>query len=61
MPLMRYELAATYLRAMRDAGAHSRGDHAYRKALQLRQNVAPEIHAIERPIIAPRRSGFVLP
>jgi hypothetical protein len=36
------------------------GDHTHRQALQLRQNVAPEIHAIERSVIAPRDRGFAL-
>lgn len=60
MPFMRYELSAANLRAMRDAGTHSVGDHTHRQALQLRQNVAPKIHAIQRPIIPPRCNGLAL-
>jgi len=34
--------------------SHRFGDHAHRQALQLRQNIASEIHTVERSIIAPR-------
>lgn len=47
MPSMRYELPTAYLRSMRDARAHGFGDHAHRYALQLRQNIAPEVQAFE--------------
>jgi len=45
---------------IRGTRIHSLGDYANRQALQLRQNVAPEIHAIERPIITPRDRGLAL-
>jgi hypothetical protein len=57
---MRYKPTTTHLRAVRSAAAHRFGDHAHRQTLQLRQNIAPEIDAIERPVIPPRRSGFPL-
>jgi hypothetical protein len=57
---MRHELPATHLRAVREARTHSLGDHADGQTLQLRQNIAPEIHVIERSIIAPRDHGFSL-
>jgi hypothetical protein len=51
---MRYELAAAYLRAVRETRTHSLGDRAHRQALQLRQNVALEVDAIERSVIEAR-------
>jgi len=60
MPLMRHELAARHLRAMREARAHGPSDNAHGHTLQLRQNIAPEIDAIERPVIAPRYDGASL-
>ena len=60
MPLMRHELPTTNLRAVRNARAHGLGNDAHRYALQPRQNVALEIHPIERAIIAPRDDSFAL-
>jgi hypothetical protein len=60
MPFMRHKPPAAHLRAVRDARAHGFGDDMHGKPLQLRQNVAPEIHAIERPVAAPRHDGFAL-
>jgi hypothetical protein len=60
MPLMRHKLFAADLRGMRDARAHGLGDHAHRQPLQLRENVAPKIHTIERSITPPRRDGVAL-
>jgi hypothetical protein len=45
---------------VRNAGTHGLGDHTHWQALQLRKNVALEIHTIERPVILPRCSGFAL-
>jgi len=60
MPFMRHEPTASHLRSMGTAAAHSFGDYAYRQALQLRQNVASEIHTIERSVILPRGNSFAL-
>jgi hypothetical protein len=60
VPLMGHKRPTAHLRAVRDARAHSLGDHAHRQALQLRQNVAPKIDAVERSVIAPRNGGFPL-
>lgn len=60
MAPMRHELPATHLRAVREARSHSLSDHADGQTLQLRRNIAPENHAIERAIIAPRNDGFAL-
>jgi hypothetical protein len=57
MPFMRHKPSAPNFRAVRGAGAHGLGNHTDRQALQLRQNVAPEIHAFERSIIAPYDGG----
>jgi hypothetical protein len=57
---MRHKLSAAHLRAVRGAAAHCFGDHAHGHALQPRQNVAPEVHAIERSVIAPRVGSFAL-
>jgi hypothetical protein len=43
---------------MRDRRAHGFGDRPHRHALQPRQNVAPEVHAVQATVIAPRRSSF---
>src|SRR5580692_4623812 len=60
MSLMRRHQAASYFRPVRNAGTHGLGDHAHWQALKLRQNVAPEVHPIERSIIAPRHHGLAL-
>ncbi|MFY9859081.1 MAG: hypothetical protein WA668_08340 [Candidatus Cybelea sp.] len=57
---MRYEPAASHLRATRDTRAYGLGNHAHGQALNLGMNIALEIHAIERAIIAPRSDGFAL-
>lgn len=43
---------------MRTAATQRLSDRAHRQALQLRQNVAPKIDAIERSIIAPRSKAL---
>jgi hypothetical protein len=45
---------------MRDTRVHGLGDYAYRYPLKPWQNVALEIHAIERPVIAPGQDDFAL-
>jgi hypothetical protein len=45
---------------MRDAGAHRFGDNADGKPLKPRQNIAPEIHAGQGPVIAPYEGRFTL-
>ena len=54
MSFMRYKQPATHFRPVRSAAAHCLGDHAHRQALQLRQNVALEVDAIERSVIEAR-------
>ena len=58
MPFMRYKQAATHLRTVREACAHRLSDHAHRQALQLPQNIAPEVHTIRQSVIAPRDHRF---
>jgi hypothetical protein len=60
VPPMRHKLSASHLRAVRGTRTHGLGNRAHWQALQFRQNIAPEIHAIERAIIAPRDDGFAL-
>jgi hypothetical protein len=57
---MRNDVPIAHFRPVRNARAHCLGDHAHRQALELGQNVAPEVHAIERSVIAPRNQGFAL-
>jgi hypothetical protein len=45
---------------MRNTRTHGLDDDPHRQTLQLRQNVAPEIHAIERSVIPPRSNSFAL-
>lgn len=57
---MRYGMPAPGLRAVRDRRAHRVGDCPDRHALQLRQNIAPEIHAVETAVVTPYHDGFAL-
>jgi len=60
MPPGRHEFPAAHLRAVRDACTHRFSDHSHWQALKLRQNVAPEIHGVERSVITPPNCRFAL-
>ena len=60
MALARYDPTATHFQSVGTATAHRFGDHTHRQALQLRQNVAPKVHTIQRSIVAPRSKGPAL-